>query len=258
MAFALITGASGGIGLSMARELASRKYDLLLVARSESKLNEIKAELEATYKVIVHVLSCDLSQPGAAADILQWASPYGIHVLINNAGYGIWGNVEVNHSSELQNMIQLNQVALVELSKAFIPVLKKQQGKTYIMNVGSTAAYQAVPALAVYAASKAFVVSFTRALRWELKDSNISVSCFSPGATSTGFMDRAKMNDSLKEKAEKFTMTAEEVARIGIKGMLAGKSEIIPGFVNWISAKMVCVVPKSFTESIAYKLYKTK
>ncbi len=258
MSYALVTGASSGIGLCMAQQLAAKKYDLLLVARSEARLKEIQQELQIKYKVAVQVLSWDLAQPGSSNKVISWAAAYDVEILINNAGFGIWGNLEENVSEELHAMIHLNQVTLVELCKAFTPLFTKRKNKSYILNIGSTAAYQAVPALAVYAASKAFVVSFTRALRWELKDTNISVSCFSPGTTSTGFMDRAKMDDALKQKAEKFTMTAEEVARIGLKGMFAGKAEIIPGFINWISVKMVSFVPKSVTEGIAYKLYKTK
>jgi len=256
MPFALITGASGGIGLCIAKELASRKYDLLLVARSEAKLNALQSENQKEFGVSVHLLACDLSLPNVADDVLKWAQSFDVEILINNAGFGTWGNLEENNPEELHQLIQLNQVTWVDLCQGFIPVLKKRNAKSYILNIGSTAAYQAVPAMAVYSASKAFVVSFTRALRWELKDTTISVSCFSPGTTTTGFMDRAHMNDALKQKAEKFTMPADVVARIGIKGLFADKAEIIPGFVNWISAKMVSFVPKMLTEKIAYNLYK--
>jgi short-subunit dehydrogenase len=124
------------------------------------------------------------------------------------------------------------------------------------MNVSSTAAYQAVPTLSTYAATKAFVLLFTRGLRHELKGSSVSVSCLSPGATSTGFIDRANLG-MLKEKAEKFSMEADEVARIAVKGMFAGKAEIIPGLLNWVSVKAVKHLPKGLTEQIAANLYKT-
>jgi uncharacterized protein len=258
MAFALVTGSSGGIGLSIAKELASLKYDLLLVARSESKLKVLQEEIKSQYKVTVQYLVCDLSQRNAADGVIQWATAYEVQILVNNAGFGIWGNLDQNSAEDLHQLIQLNQVVLMELCKGFVPQLKKRSGKTYILNIGSTAAYQAVPGMAVYSASKAFVVSFTRALRWELKDTNISVTCFSPGTTTTGFMDRALMDDVMKQKAEKVTMTADEVARIGVKGMFAGKAEVIPGFINWISVKMVSFVPKYLTEAIAFNLYKQK
>jgi len=258
MAFALVTGSSGGIGLCIAKELASRKYDLLMVARSESNLKSIQKEIQDQYRVIVQYVVCDLSQPNAAQKVIEWATSFDVQIVVNNAGFGIWGNREQNKPEDLHQLIQLNQIALMEICKGFIPILKKRSDKSYILNIGSTAAYQAVPGMAVYSASKTFVVSFTRALRWELKDTNISVTCFSPGTTTTGFMDRALMNDDMKQKAEKVTMTADVVARIGVKGMFAGKAEVIPGFINWISVKMVSFVPKFLTETIAYNLYKQK
>ncbi len=258
MAYALVTGSSGGIGLSIAKELASRKYDLLLIARSEAKLKALQEEIQNQYKVAVQYLVCDLSQPGASKTVIDWSTRFDVQIVVNNAGFGIWGNLEQNNNADLHQLVQLNQVVLMELCKGFVPYLKKRSGKSYLLNIGSTAAYQAVPGMAVYSASKAFVVSFTRALRWELKDTNIGVTCFSPGTTTTGFMDRALMDDAMKQKAEKVTMTAEEVARIGVKGMFAGKAEVIPGFINWISVKMVSFVPKYLTESIAYNLYKQK
>jgi short-subunit dehydrogenase len=257
MPFALITGASNGIGLCLAKELAAKKYDLLLVSRDEVKLKSLQQEWQSQFKITVEYLSLDLSLPDSPSKVGQWVAGRDVEILINNAGFGLWGEIETSNSRELSSLIQLNQVTLVELCQHFIPRFKARKSKSYILNVASTAAYQAVPFLAVYSASKAFVLSFTRALRWELKDTSISVSCLSPGTTSTGFMDRAHMNDSLKQKAEKFTMSAEEVARIGLNGMFNGKSEIIPGFINWFSAKMVSFVPKKMTEQIAYNLYKS-
>jgi short-subunit dehydrogenase len=123
--------------------------------------------------------------------------------------------------------------------------------------VASTASYQAVPTLATYAATKGFVVLFTRGLRMELKGTPISVTCLSPGATSTNFIDRAGM-ESMKEKAEKFSMKPEAVAKIAIDGMFKGKAEILPGFVNWISVQLTYFMPKAIPEKIAEGLYKTK
>jgi short-subunit dehydrogenase len=256
MAFALITGASGGIGLSMARELAQRKIDLLLVARSEDKLTGAKKELEEKYKVRVEFLSCDLSKPGSVSVVTDWVAKnsFPVNILINNAGYGIWGAVENTPWVQLSNMMQLNMVALAELCHAMLPGLKKQK-QSYILNVASTAAYQAVPTLATYAASKSFVVLFTRGLRKELKGSSVSATCLSPGATSTSFIDRAGMG-VLKERAEKFSMNADEVAKIAIKGMFDKRAEVITGFVNWLSVQFTYLLPKSLIENIAAGLYK--
>ncbi len=257
MAYALITGASGGIGLALSRELASKKHDVLLVARSGEKLKTNCEEIRKAFGVSADYCALDLSQPDAVLQVKSWLSEkgYPIDILINNAGYGSWGNLKDIPRDELNNMMHLNMQTLADFCKIFLPELEKQK-KAYILNVSSTAAYQAVPTLSTYAATKAFVLLFTRGLRWELKDTNISVSCLSPGATSTGFIDRANLG-MLKEKAEKFSMKPEEVATIAIKSMFAGKAEILPGFLNWISVGLVRHLPKSLTEHIAAGLYKT-
>jgi uncharacterized protein len=258
MAYALITGASGGIGLCLARELAQRKIDLLLVARSGDKLSKICDDLKKEFNIQAEYLSLDLSEPNAVNSLTDWLKEksFSVNILINNAGYGIWGTVESTSSEKLNNMMQLNMNVVANLSSAMLPELKKHE-KSYILNVASTAAYQAVPTLATYAASKAFVVLFTRGLRMELKETSISVTCLSPGATSTNFIDRAGM-DAMKERAEKFSMKPEAVAKIGIDGMFRGKAEILPGFVNWISVQMTYLMPKFIPEKIAEGLYKTE
>lgn len=258
MAYALITGASGGIGLCLARELAQRKIDLLLVARSGEKLSEICEGLKKEFNIQAEYLSLDLSEPNAVNSLMNWLreKSFSVNILINNAGYGIWGTVESTSSEKLNNMMQLNMNVVANLSHSMLPELKKHT-KSYILNVASTAAYQAVPTLATYAASKAFVVLFTRGLRMELKGTSISVTCLSPGATSTNFIDRAGM-DSMKEKAEKFSMKPEAVAKIAINGMFKRKAEILPGFVNWISVQLTYLMPKFIPEKIAAGLYKTE
>lgn len=258
MTYALITGASGGIGLCLARELAKRKINLLLVARNESSLISACSNLKKEFGIDTDYLSVDLSEASATKAITNWLEQksYSVNILINNAGYGIWGTVEATPFNELNNMMQLNMNAVANLCHALLPELKKHP-KSYILNVASTAAYQAVPTLATYAATKAFVVLFTRGLRMELKGTNISVTCLSPGATSTNFIDRAGMN-SMKERAEKFSMKPESVAQIAIDGMFKGKAEILPGFVNWISVQLTYLMPKFIPEKIAEGLYKTK
>lgn len=257
MAFALITGGSGGIGFYLARELASRKHDIILVARSSEQLSQRCDELSKAFNIRAEFLSLDLSTPDAHLTLKSWLNQnsFSIDILINNAGYGIWNPVEKTKLDELTNMMQLNMNTLVNLCYTLLPDLKTHK-KSFILNVASTAAYQAVPTLSTYAATKAFVVLFTRGLRQELMKSSVSVSCLSPGATSTGFIDRAGMA-SMKERAEKFSMKPEAVAKIGIAGMLKGKSEIVPGFINWISVQLTYLVPKSLTEKIAQELYKT-
>jgi short-subunit dehydrogenase len=259
MAFALITGASGGIGLDIAYELAQRKIDLLLVARSEENLSKVKDFISEKYKVRVEYLSADLSTSDGVSMITNWVSKnnFALSILVNNAGYGIWGSVESTSWEQLNNMMRLNMISVVELCQAMLPELKKQK-QSYIMNIASTAAYQAVATLATYAATKSFVLLFTRGLRKELSKTNVSVTCVSPGATSTSFVDRAGMNDFLKKRAEKFSMKSVDVARIAVRGMFNKKAEVIPGFVNWFSVQMTYFVPKGIPETIAEGLYKTK
>ncbi len=256
MAYALITGASGGIGLALARELAARRHDLLLIARSGQRLEELAEGIRKDFGVSVHTLALDLATPEAAAAVAQWveSSDYPIDILINNAGFGSWGMYDEIPESEFQGMMQLNMVTLANLCRMLLPALKKEK-RAHILNVSSTAAYQAVPTLSLYAATKAFVLVLTRGLNWELKGTSVSASCLSPGPTSTGFIDRANLG-RIKERAEKFSMTAEAVARLAVNGMFAGKPEIIPGFTNWLSAKLAEIVPKGIPERIARNLYK--
>jgi short-subunit dehydrogenase len=246
--YAIVTGASKGIGKEMAILLAKRGYKLILIARSTTELEELAAELpgEALYFTI------DLSEAGAAKKVAEFCKNLPVSILVNNAGYGLWGNFEENNIGQQLNMLQLNINAVIELTYYLLPQLKKQP--SYILNVSSTAAYQAVPTLALYAASKAFILSFSRALRIELKGT-VSVSCLCPGPTDTGFAKRAGM-DSLAELAEKFNMWPNEVAKRGVEGMFNQKAEIIPGFLNKLSATGSRYINKSLIERITAGLYK--
>jgi hypothetical protein len=219
-------------------------------------LAQVAAELTQAYQVQAQFLAVDLAVPGAAGRVAEWAKAQTseLGVLINNAGYGLWGRFEELPLADQQNMLQLNMLVPTELTHHLLPLLR-QQPKAYILNVASTAAYQAVPTLSLYAASKAFLLTFSRGLRYELRGTPVSVTCLSPGATITDFPNRAGMNADLQATANKFGMTAEDVSRIGITAMLAGEAEIIPGALNKISAKLTGFVPKSVTEKIAAGLY---
>ena len=255
-AYALITGASKGIGKAMAIALAKRKVNLLLVARDATALNDLQDEIQHTYGVTVHYLAIDLTIPNAASELYEWVAKeqLNISILINNAGYGLWGKFSELKLTEQLEMCQLNINVLTSLCHYFIPMLQKEK-QAYILNVCSTAAYQAVPTMAVYSATKAYVLSFTRALRFELKDSPVSVTCFSPGPVDTGFAARAGL-DAFSKMAEKFNMKPDEVAEIALKGMFAKKSEIIPGFTNVISVYANRILPKAFIEKMAAGIYK--
>jgi len=255
MSYALITGASKGIGRAMAFELARRKLNLLLVARSASELQTLSDELRKQHGVQTDILAIDLSQPDAAAQVKKWCldKGYPVSILINNAGYGLWGRFGQLTLAQQRNLMQLNMQALVDLTYEMLPLLK-QHPKAYILNVSSTAAYQAVPTMSVYSASKAFVLVFTRGLRYELRNTSVSVTCLSPGATSTNFIERAGMQ-AMQAMAAKFEMTPEEVAKIAIDGMFKKKAEIVPGLLNSVTVKATYFLPKWLTEKMAANLY---
>lgn len=257
--YALITGASKGIGKEFAVSLAKRKYNLLLIARTENLLAELASELKTKYGVTVHCKAIDLSAPNAAEDIIAWCKQgnYDINVLINNAGYGLHGAFEKLSLNDQLNMMGLNMRTTIQLTHLALPLLRQYSGKSYIMNVASTAAYQSVPYLGIYSATKAFVLSFTRALRQEMKGTNVSVTCLSPGTVETNFMERAGMDKVKKivKQADKFNMQADVVAEFGIKAMLKGKAEVIPGLANKVGAFANRLLPKNTVEGVAKGLY---
>ncbi len=257
MEYALITGASKGIGKAIAYQLAKKKINILLVARSEDLLKELAQDIKKIHSVDADYFATDLSDPNAAQHVRQWClqKNYAINILVNNAGYGLWGRFDTLTLEEQNNMLRLNMSTLVNLTYELLPTLKAAK-KSYILNVASTAAYQAVPTLSLYAASKAFVLSFSRGLKIELKNTPISVSCISPGPTTSDFVNRARMGSAIQKKAEQFSMTAEKVAEIAISGMFSGKAEIIPGISNKLTAKITSFIPKWLPEKIAENLYK--
>ncbi len=258
MSYALVTGASKGIGKAIAEELAKRQFDLLLVARSGSILQQQAEELAGKYGIKTAFLGLDLSEANAARQVFNWChnNKYDVSVLVNNAGYGLSGGFERFSLQENINMMQLNMMVPIELCQLFLPLLR-QQPKAYILNIASSAAYQAVPNLSLYAATKSFVLQFGRGLSQELKKSksSVSITTISPGATDTGFVERAQIGTKGAKAAERLNMTPEAVAVIGVKAMFARKPELIIGLVNKLGAFMSWLMPKSMVEKTVMKLY---
>ena len=259
MSYALVTGAAKGIGKGIAKELARNDFDLLLVDLDGTSLEATKKEIESTSGSLVYALQLDLSAPDALQQLTLWTSIWHdeLQVVVNNAGYGLNGAFEQLELEEQLNLIDVNIKAQVSLSHAYIPVLKKR-GQAFLLNVASTTCFHTVPYLNVYAASKAFVLSFTRGLRFELRNTPISVSVLIPGSTDTDFVNRARMSEAVKKKAERFNMSPELVGRIAVRGLFKGKAEIIPGFTNRLHAFFPRFFPKSFVEKVGGNIYKPK
>jgi uncharacterized protein len=240
---ALITGGSSGIGASVARELAARGVDLVLAARRRPQLDEVAA---SCIGVTTEVIVADLGTPGGAAALWASATQHRpIDILINNAGFGSFrpfGSIEAERESE---MIQLNILSLVELSRAFVDHRRGTTGRAYLVNIASIGAYQSVPNMAIYASSKAFVRNFTEALHDEWRGTSMSATSICPGGTKTNFHAMAGAGD-YSWIANASMMTADEVARVTVRSMLAGKRNVIPGLVNKLSCWGNRLVPRVF------------
>jgi hypothetical protein len=247
---ALITGASGGIGEEIARTLAARGYDLVLVARTEAKLAQLGAELMQRHGISATPIAADLADRAAPQQIVDRlaANALSIDILVNNAGFATYGSfADLDINGELQ-LLQVNIVALAHLTRLLLPgMIARRNGR--IMNVASTAAFMPGPLMADYYASKAFVLSFSEALHNELQGSGITVTALCPGPTSTGFQARAQMEDSKLVRGRRI-MDAGTVARAGVEGMLAGRPLVIPGFMNRVMAFLPRLVPRSILPGI--------
>jgi len=256
MAFALITGASKGIGRAIALELASRKHDILIVARTEQLLSDLCAVIRENYGVQCYFLPVDLANPNSANEVFEWCAhnAYPVDILVNNAGYGLSGSFENRPIGETLDMVNVNVTTVLKLVYLFLPQLRKQPS-AYILNLASSAAYQSVPYLSVYAAAKSFVLSFSRGLNHELRDSNVSVTVVSPGVTDTDFAARANVPEKGLRAAEKISMKPEEVARIAVDSMFRKKAETITGFITKATTFFVKLLPKALSEKTAAKFY---
>lgn len=256
MPLALITGASKGIGNAIAIELAKRKTDVLLVARSNDLLGQTSEWLSKTYEIKTDYLALDLTIPGAAQQVVDWCKEknYSPDILVNNAGYAISGPFLSHTLEEELKVMTINMQVVAELCHLLLPGLL-QQPRSYILNISSQAAFQSVPALNVYAASKAFVLSFSRGLRFELKKTNVSVTVVCPGSTDTHFAKEARVGAKALKAAKRFNMPAAAVARIAVNAMFRRKAEVTTGFINKMGQFLVWLLPASWSEKTAAAIY---
>ncbi len=254
MKTALITGASNGIGLELAKIHASKGDNLVLVARNITALEALKSTLEKQYQIKVYIIGKDLSAPNAAQEVYNETTKQHILVdyLINNAGFGDFGMfTETNWDKELQ-MINLNITTLTHFTKLYLQeMVTRKSGK--IMNVASTAAFQSGPQMAIYFATKAYVLSFSEAVNNEVSDKGVTITILCPGATESGFQAAAAMEDSALFKGRKLP-TSKEVAEYGYKAMMKGKTVAIHGLMNNIMATAVRFFPRALIVKITRKI----
>ncbi len=248
----LITGASNGIGYEMFKILRKKEYKLVLVSRNEEQLRKIKDE--SPNKDLIEIIPIDLSKEDAAQRLFDKCleNEIEVDILINNAGFGIFGESISMDNKRLKQMLTLNMITLASLCNLFGEKMK-QLGSGNILNVASTAAYQPLPYFSAYAATKAFVLSFSFGLREEFKKHNINVSVLSPGPTKTRFFAVAQAKTEGILFSSKNQHTAKEVAEIGLKAMFSGKKVVIPGMRNKIMKVFSFLVPASATAKIMEK-----
>jgi hypothetical protein len=243
----LITGASAGLGAEFARQCRARGEELVLVARRKDRLEALAAELGSS-----HVIAADLAEPGAPARLLAEVEALGLQVetLINNAGFGVSGALAGAPTARLLEMVDLNVRALTELTRLVLPSMV-ERGHGGILNVASTAAFQAGPNMAVYYAGKAYVLSFTEAVHQEMKGKGVKVSALCPGPTATEFFDVA---DSKNSALARIATDPAGVVRAGLKGLDRSKAIVIPGIANKVGAQSSRFLPRAVVRRVIARI----
>ena len=248
---ALITGASSGIGTELARLCAADGHGLSLIARRSDRLEKLGAELAAAHNVKFRAISADLAEPDAATTIYQETRGETIDILINNAGFGLRGRYDQTEWNAEARLLQVNITALAQLTKLYVRDMA-HRGSGRILNVGSTAAFVPGPLMAMYYASKAFVVSFSEALSKEFEGTGVTLTVLCPGPTRTEFDTAAGITDSKLFRGS--AMTAREVAHIGYRAMMAGQPEVIAGARNRWMILSTRLAPRTMLAAIAKRL----
>ncbi|BDA74458.1 short-chain dehydrogenase/reductase SDR [Calothrix sp. PCC 7716] len=257
MTTALITGASGGIGKAFAEELAARNNNLVLVARSEEKLHQLASELQAKHDIEIDVIVKDLSEAGSTEHVFDYTRNQGITIdtLINNAGFGDYGDFAERDSQRQIQMIQLNVLALVDLTHKYLPLMRQRRSGD-IINIASIAAFQPIPYMSVYAASKAFVLSFSESLWAENRTLGVRVLCVCPGPIDTNFFTAAKFPPTIAAKNTQITKV-ETVVRDTLQGLERGESVVVSGgLTSHLIPKLSRLVPRRTLVSVLEKQFK--
>jgi len=255
---ALVTGASGGIGYEFAKLLAQDGYNLILIARSEAKFFEIKQDFEEKYNVKILFIPIDLTIPDSAEEIFHILTQkkIDIDILVNNAGFGNYGEfIKTDIKNEAQ-MIRLNIMTLHQMTKFFLQkMVERKQGR--IINVASIGAFQPGPLMSVFYATQSFILSFSEALAAELKGTGVTVTCFCPGPTESGFQTVAHLQESRIVKGRKLP-SAEDVVKYGYEAMNKGKTIAINGLTNKFFAIIVRFLPRNFVARLVLYMHRKK
>lgn len=245
--YAIVTGASSGIGLEFAKLLAKKQYNLILVARRTDRLEALKNEILNSFSSLdIHVLSLDLTLNDSPDKLLNYTKEHSlvVDVLINNAGFGLYSDFLSMPIDKTIEMLQLNMVTLTKLTYLFGNEMKKNN-HGYILQVSSIGAFQPSPNLAAYSATKSYVMLFSEALDFELKGSNVSITTLYPGATKTEFFEVS--NTNVNKLVESTLKTAAEVANIGLTAMFNRRRSVVPGIINKISTFFVTLLPRKLS-----------
>lgn len=248
----LITGASGGIGAALARCFATRGYSLILVARSAEPLAALAANLRASHGIDTTVLTVDLAAPNAAETLVQSLGDRPVDILVNNAGFATFGPLAAADLPRTEEEIRLNVTTLTSLTRLLLPgMLARKRGR--ILNVASTAAFFPGPFMAVYYATKAYVLSFSLALREECRGTGVTVTCLCPGPTKTNFVSAAKMESSPLFRVSPL-QTPQAVAECGVSGCLAGRTIVFPSLWNRLQTVFGHFVPRQLQARIVRRV----
>lgn len=250
--YTIITGGTEGIGLELAKLFAAEKHNLIIAARNQKRLEEVKKEFENEYEISVEIIQADLSVDKACEKIIKTVEEKNLIVdnLINNAGIGSFGFFNEAEDGFEEQLININIIALTNLTKYFLKDMIKR-GCGGIMNVASTAAFVGGPKMALYYSSKAYVLSLTEALHEEVKSFGVRVSCLCPGPVKTSFQEKSGIKKS--EKAKKYLMDVEDVAKEAYLGFFKGKAIIIPGYKNKLLVLGNKLIPRSLSRKIILK-----
>ncbi len=255
MKTALITGASAGIGETFAQELALRQMNLVLVARSQDKLQLLAQKLRSQYKIDVDIIVQDLTAPKAARDVFDKVNEKGITIdlLVNNAGFGDYGDFAERDGEKQVKIVQLNILALVDLTHHFLPGMRDRHSGG-IINMASTAAFQPMPYFTVYAASKAFVLSFSEALWAENRNYNVNIVAVCPGPSSTSFFADAEFPSFLAKAAELNSTSPEVIVREALEALKSDHSTVVPGDIR---NQLLVNIPRFLPREALTNLWKT-